>query len=163
MREPSAPDRSHYVRGQLETLGRGHREVGDPARVTKRVGRFEVDEVCDREQRRIETLPRQQHRERRLGSDHSAPGRNRVEASEQCVRLGAHQPGDPRIELLAGPIARNILGGFHAAEPVGDLEIFRQLNQPRRDRDPVASQLTPASRARPTTRRRRRPPAGPAP
>ena len=62
------------------------RELGDRARVAERVRRLEVDEVRDRQQRRVEALAGQHDRERRLGVDHRVPGADRVEPAEDRRR-----------------------------------------------------------------------------
>ena len=74
----------------------------DRPRVAERVRRLQIDEVRDRQQRRVEPLAREHDGERRLGVDHRVPGLDRVEAREDHLGLGAHQLGQRGIELLAG-------------------------------------------------------------
>ena len=109
--------------------------------MTEGVRRLEVDERRDREQRGVEALPGEHHRQGRLGLDDRVPGDDRVEPSEDLVGLRAEQVRQPGIELAPAALAGQGCGRGDAADAVGDLDELGQLRDPRRDRHLLALQL----------------------
>ena len=116
-------------------------EIGDRAGMAEGVRRLQVDEVRDREQRRVEPLRGEHDRERRLGLDHRIPRRDRVKAREDHVRLRAHELRQLGVKLLAGALSGEFLRRVNSPDPVRDLDELRQLREPRRDRYRLAFEL----------------------
>ena len=117
-------------------------ELGDGARVAERVRRLQVDEVRDRQQRRVELLVGERDRERRLGVDHGVPGADRVEVGEQLGRLGVDEVAERRDRT--GRRARSRASARAASTPpmrCATSTNSAELREPRGDRDRLARQL----------------------
>ena len=125
--QAGAPQRAHLGLCKPEVPGRHRREVGDRRRVAQRVRRLEVDEVRDRQQRRVELLAGQHDRECRLGRDHRVPRLDVIETREQQIRLRAHERRQHRVELLARAPARELPRPVDAADAMRHLGELRQL------------------------------------
>ena len=132
-------------------------QLGHGPGVTERVGRLQVDEVGDGQQRGVELVGGQQDGERRLGVDHRLPGSDVVEATEDLVGMAAQAVGQRGIELRARTAARaSSLRGGRRPAPGGRPRCTRP--SPRCATPigiSVAGQLPWATPSRPTARRRR--------
>ena len=71
--QAGAAERSQRFGREPELRARCGSEVGDGSGVSEAVRRLQVDEVRDRQERGVELLLRETHRERRLGIDHGVP------------------------------------------------------------------------------------------
>ena len=139
--ETGTPQRANLRIRQSELGAGGRRQVSDRSGMPKRVRRLEVDEVRDRRERVVKTITGQHHRQSGLGVDHRVPGRDRVEARQDRLRLARHQLGERRVELLAATPLRELPCRLHAADPERDLRELGQLGDTRRQRDLLALQL----------------------
>ena len=129
-------------------------QLGDRARVAEGVRRLQVDEVRDRQQRRVELLARRARRRaparRRSPRPRSRPSR----ARRRSLPASAHRSvASVGIELLAAALAGERRRRLDPADAVRDLDELRELRDPRRERDAFALDAVRASRARPTARR----------
>ena len=138
--QAGAAQRAHFGGRQSQQRSRRRAELRDRARVAERVRRLQIDEVRDREQRRVELLVGEHDGERRLGRDHRIPRPHRVEAREDLLRAIAEQRGERGIELLAAALARQRGRRRDAADAVRDLDELRELRDARRDRHVCARQ-----------------------
>ena len=138
-------------------------EVGDRAGVAERVRRLEVDEVGDRQQRRVEALAREHHRERRLGLDHRVPGPRPSRGRRGSSSASAHRACRPAPGRTARPprLRASSCAAGDAADAVRDLDELGQLRDPRRDRDLLALELARPAAPVPLLVRRRRARRGP--
>ena len=127
-------------------------------RVAERVRRLQVDEVRDREQRRVELLARQRDGERRLGVDHGVPRADARRGRRGSSSASRTRSRDERRVELAGRRA--------CARAPSPPRRRRPGARPRRTRASCASraatgiaspcELARPALARPTARRPRR-------
>ena len=164
--ESGAAQEPHVRLGQPERVRPPAAASSETARaVAQEVGRLQVDEVGDRQERGVEALAGEHDGERRLGVDHGIPHPDGVETREDDVGLGLHEVGQRRVEVPAAPLARELLRGLDSADAVRDLDELGDLRDPGGERDLLALELArPAASVPALVRRadgRRRPrPAG---
>ncbi len=145
MHQPGVPQHAHVSPAEAEPAARSRRQLGDRARVPERVGRLEVDEARDRQQRGIEALAGEHDGQRRLGRDHRVPRRDVVQARQQQIALLDDKRRQRRVELPAGALTSQPLGAVDTRYAMRHLDELRELREPRGDRHRVA-----LDRARPT-------------
>ena len=117
------------------------------------VRRFQVGEVRDRRKRRVELLIG--HDDLELGRlrDHRVPGRRRLDAVEQLLRIPAERVHDRGVELRAAALTGDRDRRRDAARPVVDLDDVGQAHEPRGHRDGVALRLPGSALAVPALER----------
>ncbi len=117
--------------GQPETRARPRPRAPRPRGAwPRRVGRFQIDEVRDREERGVELLAGKDDRERRLGPDDGIPRPDRIEVGEDHVRLRAHERRERGVELLPAALAGERLRRARRPDAVRDLGELGQLREP---------------------------------
>ena len=60
---------------------------------------------------------------------------------EQQLALVAHEGCERRVELVAAAAASQLPGRLHPADAVRDLDVLRELREPRGDRHRLAREL----------------------
>src|SRR5947209_20498096 len=96
----------------------------------ERERRLQVDEVRDREQRGVEPVVGEGARERGLGGDDRVPRAGGVQPSEDRLGVAVHERSERGVELRPCTTRRKRSRGVDAADPVCNLDEFRQLRQP---------------------------------
>ena len=132
--EPGATQRPRLRFGEAKPGPGLGGEIGHRARVAQAIGRLEIDEVRDREQRGVEPIPRKHDRKLRLGANHRLPRVDVVEAVENRLPVRADQLRELGVELLAGALTGDALNRLDAAGAIGDLDELGELRDSRSER-----------------------------
>ena len=156
--EAGAAQRAHLVRRRARAGAPASAASSATAREwPERVGRLEVDEVGDRQQRRVELAADEPHAEGRLGVDHGVPRPRSSRPSKISSASRAEQRGQRRVELGPAALAGERPAPRRPRRPGGPPRCTRRAG---RHAPPcgicVARQRRRANPCRPIARRTRR-------
>ena len=138
--EPARRSRTTSPCGRARRRGL-RRKLGDSLGVAEEVGRLEIDERRDCQQGVVKALSVEHDGERRLGVDNGGPHADGVQAREDHLGLGLDEIRQDRVEVATTPVARQPLRTLRPAEPARDLDVLRNVRDPRSQRNVVSSEL----------------------
>ena len=154
--QPGAAQRARLASASPSARAGRRGELRDGARVAERVRRLQVDEVGDRQQRRVDPLARRARRRararRRSPRPRSPTASRSPRIASSSSRTSAASTGSnwrPARRCGRAPGRRD------AADSVRDLDELGDLRDARGERD-ASPARRPASPSRPTARTRRR-------